>query len=88
MITFTIYLSNKLTFSLTPLISCSSSSNYYLFKECDLTSQFTQFMQSTQFKPINKHQRFKPKDVSKTKPLCKVLKIVNCSKSCRIVLSN
>ena len=50
MITFTIYLSNKLTFSLTPLIhALSLLTTAYLFKACDLTSQFTQFMQSIQF---------------------------------------
>ena len=59
MITFTIYLSNKLTFSLMPLIHILSLlTTAYLFKACDLA---TQFMQSIKFKPINKHQGFKPK---------------------------
>ena len=47
MITFTIYLSNKLTFSLTRLIHVLSLlTTAYLFKARDLTSQFTQVMQS------------------------------------------
>ena len=53
MITFTIYLSSKLTFSLTPLIHVLSLlTTTYLFKACDLLSQFTQFTQSIKFKPI------------------------------------
>jgi len=61
-ITFTIYLSNKLTFSLTPLIHVLSLLiTTYLVKARDLTLQFTQVMQSTNFKTNHKHQNFKPK---------------------------
>ena len=66
MITFIIYLSNKLTFSLTPLIHVLSLLiTTYLFKARDLTSQFTQVMQSIKFKTNHKHQKFK-----QTNPLC------------------
>ena len=42
----------------------------YLFKECDLTSQFTQVMQSIKSKPIKKDQNLNPKHASKINPLC------------------
>ena len=65
MITFTIYLSNKLTISLTPLIHVISLLiTTFLFKACDLTSQFTQVMQSTKFKTNHKHHKFKPKQTT------------------------
>ena len=64
MIAFTIYLSNKLTFSLTFLIHVLSLLiTAYLFKARDLTSQFTQFMQSINFKINHKHQNFKTKTI-------------------------
>jgi len=62
MIAFTIYLSNKLTISLTLLIHVLSLLIIaYLFKAHDLTLQFTQVMQSINFKIIHKHRNFKPK---------------------------
>ena len=65
MIAFTIYLSNKLTFSLMPLIHVLSLLiTAYLFKARDLTSQFTQVMQSINFKTNHKHQKFKPKQTT------------------------
>ena len=65
MITFTIYLSNKLTISLTPLIHVISLLiTTYLFKARDLTSQFTQVMQSIKSKTNHKHQKFKPKQTT------------------------
>ena len=60
MITFTIYLSNKLTISPTSLIHVLSLLiAAYLFKVCDLTSQFTRVMESINFKVIHKHRNFK-----------------------------
>ena len=78
MITFTIYLSNKLTISLTPLIHILFLLiTTYLFKSRDLTSQFTQVMESIMFKTNHKHQKFKPKQTT-------VHINVKCSKSCEI----
>ena len=60
MITFTIYLSSKLIISPTPLIHVISLLiTAYLFKARDLTSHFTQVMQSIKFKTNHKHQKFK-----------------------------
>jgi len=78
MITFTIYLPNKLTVLLTPLIHVVSLlTTAYLFKARDLTSQFTQVMQLIKFKTNHKHKKFKPKQPT-------VQRNVNCSKSCEI----
>ena len=67
MITFTIYLSSKLTFSLTPLIHVLSLlTTTYLFKACDLVSQITQFKISIQFNQSTNTKDLKPKHVSKT----------------------
>jgi len=75
MITFTIYLSNKLTISFTPLIHVLSLLiTAYLFKAHDLTSQFTQVMQSIKFKTNHKHHKFKPKQTT-------MYINVNCPKS-------
>ena len=69
--TFTIYLSNKLTFSLTLLIhALSLLITAYLFKACDLASQFTQVIQSINFKIIHKHKILKPKQTTAYK--CKL----------------
>jgi len=76
MITFIVYMSNKLTNSLMHLIHVLSLLiTTYLFKAHDLTSQLTQVMQSIKFKTNHKHQKFKPKQTT-------VHINVNCSKSC------
>ena len=75
MITFTIYLSNKLTISLMSLIHVLSLLiTAYSFKARDLTSQFTQFMQLVN--PNHSHtQNFQ------TKANHCINIIVNCSKT-------